>query len=302
MTYEEIETFLMAVKTRNVTKTAEALFISQPTVSHRLKSLEEELGLHLLIRKKGYKQIELTPNGKAFLPVAERWVSLWQDTRLLRYQDEKLDLIVGCTDTINAVLFMDLYSSLLKEDDPSIRLKIKTHYSNELYELLEKHEIDIGFVYHYLQFRNVVTEPILRERMCYVERSEGKKKRGTSIQTDVLDLSMEVFFSWETNYQIWHDQWISQGRQPLIQIDTYELLLHFMKEAGRWCIAPFSVAQRLSEQLSVEICAIDTPVLPPERTLYQIRHKFLSETKQRALDVFETHLENYLSTKSWNKY
>ena len=42
MNLAEIETFLMAVETKNITKTAENLFLSQPTVSHRLKALEEE--------------------------------------------------------------------------------------------------------------------------------------------------------------------------------------------------------------------------------------------------------------------
>ena len=59
MKQAEIETFLMIVKTKNITKTAENLFLSQPTVSHRLKCLEEELNVKLLTRKKGYKQIEL---------------------------------------------------------------------------------------------------------------------------------------------------------------------------------------------------------------------------------------------------
>ena len=63
MNISEIETFLMIVKTKNITKTAENLFLSQPTVSHRLKSLEEELGVKLIARKKGHKQIELTSQG-----------------------------------------------------------------------------------------------------------------------------------------------------------------------------------------------------------------------------------------------
>ena len=55
MNLAEIETFLMIVKTKNITKTAENLFLSQPTVSHRLKSLEDELDVKLITRKKGYK-------------------------------------------------------------------------------------------------------------------------------------------------------------------------------------------------------------------------------------------------------
>ena len=53
MNLADIETFLMIVKTKNITKTADNLFLSQPTVSHRLKLLEEELKVKLITRKKG---------------------------------------------------------------------------------------------------------------------------------------------------------------------------------------------------------------------------------------------------------
>ena len=56
----DIETFLTLNKTGSLTKAAETLYVSQPTVSHRLKDLEEELGISLLMRGKGQRRIELT--------------------------------------------------------------------------------------------------------------------------------------------------------------------------------------------------------------------------------------------------
>ena len=90
MNQADIETFLTLVKTRNITKTAESLFVSQPTVSHRLKLLEEELGVPLLLRKKGYKKVELTPKGEEFIPIAQRWLSLMKETMLLKNAGEEM--------------------------------------------------------------------------------------------------------------------------------------------------------------------------------------------------------------------
>ena len=42
MNLAEIETFLTIVNTKSITKTADLLFLSQPTVSHRLTSLEND--------------------------------------------------------------------------------------------------------------------------------------------------------------------------------------------------------------------------------------------------------------------
>ena len=144
MNLADIETFLMIVKTKNITKTADNLFLSQPTVSHRLKLLEEELQVKLITRKKGYKQIELTTQGEEFIPIAERWVSIWRQMQLLKNSHEKLYLTIGCTDTLNSAILFDLYSEMLGAKEHIMNLHIKTHYSYELYGLLENHEIIRG--------------------------------------------------------------------------------------------------------------------------------------------------------------
>ena len=48
MNLSDVEMFLTIVNNKSISKTAEALFISQPTVSHRLKLLEKELNCSLL--------------------------------------------------------------------------------------------------------------------------------------------------------------------------------------------------------------------------------------------------------------
>ena len=84
MDHRDIETFLELVRTRNITKTAENLYLSQSTVSNRLKNLEDELGCQLIFRAKGHRIIQLTRQGEEFVPVAERWRNLFEETELLK--------------------------------------------------------------------------------------------------------------------------------------------------------------------------------------------------------------------------
>lgn len=298
MNLADIETFLMIVKTKNITKTAENLFLSQPTVSHRLKSLEEELDVKLITRKKGYKQIELTTQGEEFIPIAERWVSIWQEMQLLKHSQDRLYLTVGCTDTMNSAILFDLYRQILNEKEHVMNLHIKTHYSYELYGLLENHEIDIGFVYHHLQFKNIVTEPIMREKM-YILRSARAGEPREAIHTDELDPQKEIFVSWEANYQIWHDQTISKGEWPRIQVDTFELLLHLLADDTLWAIVPISVAGRIASLRPVQISEIANATQPPERITYKIKHKYPNEATLKAVQVFEEKINAYLRTKDW---
>ena len=49
----EIEAFLAICRNKSISKASEELYISQSTLSSRLKSLEEHLGCPLLLRSKG---------------------------------------------------------------------------------------------------------------------------------------------------------------------------------------------------------------------------------------------------------
>lgn len=301
MNQADIETFLMLVKTRNITKTAESLYVSQPTVSHRLKLLEEELGVSLLIRKKGYKKIELTPKGEEFIVIAQRWLSLMKETMLLKSAGEEMYLSVASTDTLNSCIFKDLYRSILHDTQLHLKLNISTHYSSEIYELLEKHTVDVGFVYHHLHYKNIISEPVLREKMYVVQEWDGAIRKD-QINLEELNPENEVTFLWETNYQIWHEQMISKGKRNSLEVDIYSLFSEFLRDKGRWAIAPVTVVNRLQSEQKVFVSEIVNKKKPPERITYIIRHKDMNEAKINTLKVFEGQINRYFTDSGLDRY
>lgn len=168
MDLSEIETFLTIVNTKSITKTADILFLSQPTVSHRLKALEKELGFPLIVRKKGFKNVELTSKGSEFVSIAERYISLWKETQVLAQDRDSTLLSIGCTDSLNIALFAGFYRQMEASGCP-IDLDIHTHQSSELYSILDRHDIDIGFVYYHLHYKNILSERIYQERLYLVQ-------------------------------------------------------------------------------------------------------------------------------------
>lgn len=64
----QVEAFVEANRRGSITRAAEALGLTQPTVTARLRSLERELGAQLLVR--GRRGTSLTPAGRRFLPRA----------------------------------------------------------------------------------------------------------------------------------------------------------------------------------------------------------------------------------------
>ncbi|MDY4769376.1 MAG: LysR family transcriptional regulator [Lachnospiraceae bacterium] len=301
MNQADIETFLMLVKTRNITKTAESLYVSQPTVSHRLKLLEEELGVPLLIRKKGYKKVELTPKGEEFVVIAQRWLSLMKETMLLKTAGEEMHLSVASTDTLNSCIFKDLYRSILHDTNLNLKLNISTHYSYEIYELLEKHTVDVGFVYHHLHYKNIISEPVLREKMYVVQEWESAIRKD-QINVEELDPDNEVAFVWENNYQIWHEQMISKGKRNSLEVDIYSLFSEFLRDKGRWAIAPVTVVNRLQTEQKVFVSEIANKKKPPERITYIIRHKDMNEAKINTLKIFEERINQYFIDSGLDRY
>ncbi len=301
MNQADIETFLMLVRTRNITKTAESLFVSQPTVSHRLKLLEEELDVPLLIRKKGYKKVELTPKGEEFIPIAQRWLSLMKETLLLKNSEEEMFLSIASTDTLNSCVFSDLYRSILHDAQLNLRLNISTHYSYEIYELLEKRTLDVGFVYHHLHFKNIVSEPVLKEKM-YIVQEWDSAIRKNQINIEELDPENEVTFLWETNYQIWHEQMISKGKRNSLEVDIYSLFSDFLRDRGKWAIAPVTVVNRLQREQKVFASEVANKKKPPERITYIVRHKDMNEEKIHTLEILEERLDQFFTDSGLDHY
>ena len=70
MNNTDMETFWAVLEHGTLTAAAEALFITQPTLTNRIQSLEAEVGAQLFHRGKGIRHIELTEAGQRFLPLA----------------------------------------------------------------------------------------------------------------------------------------------------------------------------------------------------------------------------------------
>ena len=82
MNNTDMETFWAVLEHGTLTAAAEALFITQPTLTNRIQALEAEVGAQLFHRGKGIRHIELTEAGQRFLPLAYRWQSLLEETRV----------------------------------------------------------------------------------------------------------------------------------------------------------------------------------------------------------------------------
>ncbi|WP_058302901.1 LysR family transcriptional regulator [Gorillibacterium timonense] len=145
MNIENLEAFVYIHHYGSFNKAAEVLFLSQPSVTARIQTLERELDCRLFDRLG--KQIELTDKGKRFLPFAQQILQTMQKGKL-RLQDQRArsdELRIGSTLSVSNYLLADLLPQLVQHY-PELTFKQTTAASDELVKRLLEREIDIAFV------------------------------------------------------------------------------------------------------------------------------------------------------------
>src|SRR5918996_5092621 len=79
MLFGQVQAFIEVARTGNVSRAAEALYVTQPALTARIQALEKELGETLFVRTG--RGVRLTDAGRVFLPNAERAVQAIDDGR-----------------------------------------------------------------------------------------------------------------------------------------------------------------------------------------------------------------------------
>lgn len=174
MDTQSLETFVKLAEYRNFTKTADALFISQSTVTNRIAELEREIGKQLFERNK--RKVVLTAEGEIFLNYAERILELSREgiqdiNSLNRYQDS---CKIGTTNTIYECYLFPRIKAYMKSY-PGDAVRITIGHSADLLQGMQDHLFDV--VYSYVPFfkSGYECEIFAVDRLVLVTGGENQK-------------------------------------------------------------------------------------------------------------------------------
>lgn len=138
--------FLTLAREENISRAANALFITQPTLSRQLAELERELGVKLFER--GKKKITLTEEGLLLRRRAEEMIDLENKVeREFRKRDENLSGIIsiGAAEAKAAEILPELITSFRKKY-PAVTFDIHSDIASRVKEGLDRGLLDIGLV------------------------------------------------------------------------------------------------------------------------------------------------------------
>ncbi len=138
--------FLTAAQELNITKAADILHVTQPTLSRQLMDLERELGVTLLLR--GKKGLALTDDGMFFRQRAEEIVELTDrlEKAFVEKNAEVSGMItLGATEAVGSRLFAKLVKHF-SDKYPAVQFQLYNEMADYIRDRLDKGLIDVGLL------------------------------------------------------------------------------------------------------------------------------------------------------------
>jgi DNA-binding transcriptional LysR family regulator len=184
MDIRQLQYLVALAREKHFTRAAQACHVSQPTLSGRIRQLEQELGVPIVER--GQRFHGLTPDGERVLKWAhtllDNWGSLQHEIETLRNTSGSLSgrLSVGVIPT--ALPMAGLITSAIRSRHPNVELTVLSQSSIDILRSLEDFAIDVGLTYLDNEpIEGMRSEAIYMERYCLLVRRDHPLASASSV-------------------------------------------------------------------------------------------------------------------------
>lgn len=226
--------FLAVAREQSITRAAETLHISQPTLSKQMMDLEQQLGKPLFVR--GKKKITLTDEGAYFRSRAQEMMDLMTKTESIFRSDEDTiagDIWFGCGETP----IMDCITQVFHDfqaEYPGLKFHIYSGDADGVLEQLDKGLLDMGLMLGTSNLEKYRCIPLNRNNRFGILMPRDCPLAGkNAIGLEELS-NLPLIISQQTVGSQLLRSWFGERYQQLDIIATYNLVYNatFMVEQG----------------------------------------------------------------------
>lgn len=146
MNFEHLRTFLDLVESRNFKRTADNLDLSQSTVSNRIQTLENEIGVQLLER--GRSGAAPTAAGYRFATHAKQMMAAWSHAlhEVGVREDHDKVLRISAQTSLESSVLVD-WALALRRVSPRLALDLQSDYSVQIMRDISTGQTDVGLMF-----------------------------------------------------------------------------------------------------------------------------------------------------------
>jgi len=220
MLFAHLESFVEVARRGNVSRAAEALFLTQPAITARLKALENDIGTKLFVRSS--RGMKLSDAGRAFLPYAERTMTTVDEGRQLianLRQGAVGALVIAAAPAVSTYVLPEILRAF-RTTHPKVRLGVKTGHTEEVLEMVLRGEAHVG-IGRPIRHPDIELIPILDDEMLLVVSARHAFARRGKVRMDELAAERLILFDRTSSY---HELTSSLFRQAgVVPTSTLEL-------------------------------------------------------------------------------
>ncbi len=254
-----LQAFLGVAERGSFHRAAAHLNLSQTALSHRLKKLEDSLGVKLLLRTT--RQVSLTPAGAELLPKARRIVeelsaSLADLRDRGRLAQERI--AIGCLPTI-AVRYMPRVLKLFRETRPDTAVRVFDNSAAEIAAKVQSGEAEFGVTVVAANRWDLELTPLMKEPFVLVCPATHRLARQPSVAWAELEGEPLVRISAETGNRVLIDDALGGRSEALTwryEVQRVTTAVSLVSEGMALAVAP---------QVAFDVMSVKGAVMRPLR-------------------------------------
>lgn len=179
----KLETFLTICKTKNFTKAAELLNLTQPAVTKHINSLEDYYGVPLFVRRG--RIIELTTEGKILFEYAKDMKSqtLVMERKIRNSYKLEKHYTIGATLTIGEYILPYILGKY-KKSNPNIDITMQVHNTDTITKKLLNGEIDLGLVEGPFDKNKFYSKTLKEDELVFAVSPQNQLAKKSGIEMD----------------------------------------------------------------------------------------------------------------------
>ena len=168
MNLKQLEAFVQVSESGSFSKAAKELFLTQPTISAHISSLEKELNVRLFIRNT--KEVSLSDDGKDLCRYAKQITDLEKviEERFYMDSDDGKHFITIAASTIPAQYLLPKVLMCYRERYPKEQIKIMETDSSEVVTQVVDHMVDVGFTGTVLEKKHCKYIPFYKDELAVI--------------------------------------------------------------------------------------------------------------------------------------
>lgn len=291
MNLEWYRIFLHTAKCRNLTKAAQELHITQPSVSYAIKKIEEAVGLQLFHRLS--KGVELTEEGRTLFDYVEQSFAMLDSGQKHLQNLKQLnegEIRIGASDSLIKHLLLPQLNSYHKEY-PGIRIRLSHGKTHEITKRLKEGEIDCAIVHMPIDDPELTIQTLVLLEDCFVVGEAFQELANRTITTKELAELPLILLSPGSSTRVFVEKWFAANGlwvNPDIELGNIDLLAEFARLGyGVAFISRSFVQEELQSGTLFEL-KLDDP-LPPRSIGFAVRRDMkLSVAAEGFVEILRT--------------